>query len=284
MNWLIALIPAIGWGVQPIILKKIGGKPPNEILGTGLGAMLVGLAVYLFVPHSAVSTQTFLLSMVSGMFWVIGQAGQYTAYNILSVSRTMPISTGLQLIGTSLIGVLMFGEWPGATAKIAGAFAILLLIIGAALTAVSDSPDNKGNITRGLIILASTSIGYWIYSALPKLVNAGGMSIFFPQMLGVFIGAILCVFFFRAPEAFRNPKSYKAMAVGFTFSLSALAYIFSAQRNGVATAYIVTQLNVVIATLGGLYILHEKKTPREFRLTITGLVLIVVGSIITVFL
>lgn len=284
MNWLIALIPAIGWGVQPIILKKIGGKPANEILGTGLGAMVIGLLVLAFAPHADISTKTFLLSMVSGMFWVIGQAGQYTAFNVLSVSRTMPISTGLQLIGTSLIGVLMFGEWAGSTSKIVGALAIVLLIIGAGLTAASDNPDNKGNISRGLMILATTTIGYWIYSALPKMVNAGGMSIFFPQMLGVFIGAILCVFFFRAPEAFRQVKSYKDMAVGFTFSISALAYIFSAQANGVATAYIVTQLNVVIATLGGMFILHEPKTPREYRLTIIGLVLIVVGSIITVFL
>ncbi|WP_369395626.1 GRP family sugar transporter [Lentilactobacillus senioris] len=34
-----------------------------------------------------------------------GQIGQYVAYrNIGGVSKTMPVSSGLQLIGTSLIG------------------------------------------------------------------------------------------------------------------------------------------------------------------------------------
>ncbi len=59
---------------------------------------------------------------------------------------------------------------------------------------------------------------------------------------------------------------------------------FSANENGVATAYIITQLNVVISTLGGMYILHENKTPKEKKLTIIGLLLIVVGSMVTVFI
>lgn len=78
--------------------------------------------------------------------------------------------------------------------------------------------------------------------------------------------------------------SWKLSIIGLTFSVSALAYIFSAKANGVVTAFIMTQLNVVVATLGGLMILHEVKTPRELKLTLLGLVLIVTGSIITVFL
>lgn len=50
MNILIALIPAIGWGIQPLILKKIGGRPTNEILGTGIGTLIVGLFVYFSFP------------------------------------------------------------------------------------------------------------------------------------------------------------------------------------------------------------------------------------------
>ncbi len=68
---------------------------------------------------------------------------------------------------------------------------------------------------------------------------------------------------FRKPTAFSEDKSWKATIVGAIFSVSALAYIFSANENGVATAYIITQLNVVISTLGGMYILHENKTPKE---------------------
>lgn len=283
MGLLIALIPAVGWGIQPLILKKIGGRPTNEILGTGIGAVLVGLLVQLFASPAGISVTTFLISLLSGAFWVIEQTGQYTSFNLIGVSKTMPISTALQLVGTSLIGVFAFGEWSGSMGKIIGAAAIILLVFGSALTAISDDPGKKGGITKGISLLASTSIGYWVYSALPKLVDASGLSIFFPQMIGVFLGAVIYVIF-RKPTAFSEDKSWKATIVGAIFSVSALAYIFSANENGVATAYIITQLNVVISTLGGMYILHENKTPKEKKLTIIGLLLIVVGSMVTVFI
>ncbi|MDT2598729.1 GRP family sugar transporter [Enterococcus hulanensis] len=283
MNILIALIPAIGWGIQPLILKKIGGRPVNEILGTGIGTLLVGLVVYFFFTDQSLSLGTFMLAMASGAFWVIGQTGQYMAFNLLGVSRTMPISTGLQLVGTSLIGMLLFNEWAGTTSRIIGFGAIILLIIGAALTAVTEDSSNKSGLSKGLIILATTSVGYWVYSALPKLVDASGAAIFFPQMLGVFVAALIYVLF-KQPTALKSDKSYKAVIVGIIFSISAFAYIFSAQGNGVATAYVITQLNVVISTLGGMFILKEKKTPKELRFTLIGLTLIVVGSIITTFL
>lgn len=84
-------------------------------------------------------------------------------------------------------------------------------------------------------------------------------------MIGVFLGAVIYVIF-RKPTAFSEDKSWKATIVGAIFSVSALAYIFSANENGVATAYIITQLNVVISTLGGMYILHENKTPKEKKI------------------
>lgn len=148
MNILIALIPAIGWGIQPLILKKIGGRPVNEILGTGIGTLLVGLVVYFFFTDQSLSLGTFMLAMASGAFWVIGQTGQYMAFNLLGVSRTMPISTGLQLVGTSLIGMLLFNEWAGTTSRIIGFGAIILLIIGAALTAVTEDSSNKSGLKQ----------------------------------------------------------------------------------------------------------------------------------------
>ena len=55
----------------------------------------------------------------------------------------MPISTALQLVGTSLIGVFAFGEWSGSMGKIIGAAAIILLVFGSALTAISDDPGKR---------------------------------------------------------------------------------------------------------------------------------------------
>lgn len=283
MGLLVALIPALGWGIQPLILAKLGGKPTNQILGTGIGALIVGLIVQLGFSPTSISLPVFLISLASGAFWVIGQTGQYRALETLGVSKTMPITTGLQLVGTSLISVIAFGEWPGIVNKLIGLVAIILLIIGAALTSINDDKSASQSTRQGILILLSTSIGYWVYSALPRMVDASGLAIFFPQMLGVFIGALIYVLI-KSPGAITKKKSWQTSIIGLTFSISALAYIFSAQANGVATAFIITQLNVVVATIGGLVILKEKKTSHELKNTIFGLFLIVLGSVITVFI
>jgi Putative glucose uptake permease len=195
MNILIALIPALGWGIQPLILGKIGGKPSNQILGTGIGALIVGLIINFTMSPNPIPTNVFLISLLSGIFWVIGQVGQYKALKLIGVSKTMPLTTGLQLIGTSIISIIFFGEWASNISKVGGAFAILLLIIGAVLTSFSEESTSKSTFYKGLMILTLTSVGYWVYSALPKMVNASGLSIFFPQMLGVFIGATVYTLF-----------------------------------------------------------------------------------------
>lgn len=283
MNILIALLPAIGWGIQPIILGKLGGKPTNQILGTGIGALIVGAIIYFTVAPAVPSTKIFLISLFSGMFWVLGQVGQYKALKIMGVSKTMPITTGLQLIGTSLISIIFFGEWATDLSKLVGFIAIVMLVLGAVLTSYSEKSGGVLTLYQGVTVLLFTSVGYWIYSALPKMVDASGLAIFFPQMLGVFLGAVIYVLF-TDREAFTAKISWKLLIIGFTFSISALAYIFSAQANGVVTAFIITQLNVVVATLGGLLILKESKTTKELVLTLLGLLLIVAGSVVTVFL
>ena len=46
-------------------------------------------------------------------------------------------------------------------------------------------------------------------------------------------------------------------------------------------AFVISQLCVVISTLGGLNFLHEKKTRNGLIFTIVGLVLIIGGAMLT---
>ena len=280
MGILLALIPALGWGTQPLIARKVGGSPTNQVLGTGMGAGLVGLLVGLF--SGSVHGLNFWLSFAAGFLWAWGEVGQFVAFTRIGVTRTMPISTGLQIVGTSLIGVLIFGEWAGTTARLLGTVAIILVVAGVALTAITDTKSTgRSSLTSGLAILVPTTIGYWAYSALPKTIDAAGIHLFFPEMLGIFCGALVYVFWQTKGRAFAEPASWGNGLIGLVFGLSSLAYIFAAQAAGIATVFVITQLSVVVSTLGAIFILHEKKSPRELRLTISGLVLIVAGSILT---
>lgn len=285
MGILLALIPAIGWGMQPLIARKVGGSPANQIFGTGLGAFIIGIFIYFI--DGAVSGKNFWISFAAGLLWSMGQVGQYITFNQIGVTKTMPISTGLQIIGTSLIGVLIFGEWAGAASKWIGAFAILLVIIGVSCTSITDQKSGEstsGSLTKGLAVLIPTTIGYWAYSALPKAVDASGLHLYFPEMLGIFIGAVLFNIFNTKGKGFLQKAGWYNILVGIVFGIGSLVYIYAAQMAGVASAFVITQLNVVVSTIGGMLLLHESKTPRELKFTITGLVLIVGGSFITAFL
>lgn len=72
MGILLALIPAIGWGMQPLIARKVGGSPANQIFGTGLGALIIGIFIYFI--DGAVSGNEFLDQFCRWPFVVDGSS------------------------------------------------------------------------------------------------------------------------------------------------------------------------------------------------------------------
>lgn len=279
MGILLALIPAFGWGLQPLIARKVGGRPANQIFGTGFGALVIGIIV--LISAGTATGVDFMISFLAGLLWSMGQVGQYVAFNQIGVTKTMPISTGLQVVGTSLIGVLIFGEWSALSEKLIGLIAVILVIIGVTLTTVTDHPDAGHSLKRGLFVLVPTTVGYLAYSALPKAVSANGIQLFFPEMLGIFTGALIYNLTLTRGRSLFEKTSWVNSAIGLIFGVASLAYIFAAKMSGIATVFVITQLNVVVSTLGALLILHESKTARELKATLTGLALIVIGSVLT---
>lgn len=282
MHYLWLLLPAIGWEIQPLVVVKTHSKVVNQIFGTAMGTLIVSIIVMIFL-RPQLSFTTFIMASIAGAMWIVGQLGQYTAYQRIGVSATMPISTGLQLVGTSLVGVIIFGEWSTTFAKIAGFSGVALLIIGAVLTSINDRGTNSGNSNQAstLLMLLITTIGYVIYNAIPRALSTSGISIFFPESVGMLVGVLVYFMTTGRLSTLIEPASWRSLVIGFVFSIASLTYIVSVRDNGVNTAFVVSQLSVVISTLGGMLFLHERKSKRGYVFTGVGLVLIVAGSIIT---
>lgn len=284
MNILIALIPAIGWGIVPIITGKIGGTAANQIFGIGSGATIVGLTVYLFTKPS-ISLNALLFSILVGALWTIGQIGQFISFKRIGVSGTVPLSTVFQLVGNSIIGMIIFGDWSGKNSKIIGIIALIIVIIGALMTSINDKSNNQKISLKDIAFLLATTIGFWIYSSFPNMSivkNENSTAIFLPEMVGILLGAIIYDLFSNA-KVFKQKEQYLNIFAGLAWGIAGFTYIISAKANGNTSAFIWTQLNVVIATFGGIFFLHESKTKRELRYTILGIALIVIGSIATSF-
>ncbi|EMW5535728.1 ribose transporter RbsU [Enterococcus faecalis] len=287
---LIGLGPLLGWGLFPTIASKIGGRPVNQILGTSLGTLIFA-AVFSMINGLAFPAGTDLFfSILSGVGWACAQIITFKCFTMIGSSRAMPVTTAFQLLGASLWGVFFLGNWPGATAKLLGAFALVLIMIGAKMTVWSEteSAESAGIMKKAVLLLAVGEIGYWAYSAAPQATAIDGMHAFLPQAIGMVIVAVIysAVVTIKGGETspFIEAVSYKQIFSGFFFAFAALTYLISAQpdMNGLATGFILSQTSVVLATLTGIWFLGQKKTAKEMTVTIIGLVLILAAATITV--
>ena len=287
---LIGLGPLLGWGLFPTIASKIGGRPVNQILGTSLGTLIFAAIFSMINGLAFPAGMDLFFSILSGVGWACAQIITFKCFTMIGSSRAMPVTTAFQLLGASLWGVFFLGNWPGATAKLLGAFALVLIMIGAKMTVWSEteSAESAGIMKKAVLLLAVGEIGYWAYSAAPQATAIDGMHAFLPQAIGMVIVAVIysAVVTIKAGETspFIEAVSYKQIFSGFFFAFAALTYLISAQpdMNGLATGFILSQTSVVLATLTGIWFLGQKKTAKEMTVTIIGLVLILAAATITV--
>ena len=287
---LIGLGPLLGWGLFPTIASKIGGRPVNQILGTSLGTLIFAAIFSMINGVAFPAGMDLFFSILSGVGWACAQIITFKCFTMIGSSRAMPVTTAFQLLGASLWGVFFLGNWPGATAKLLGAFALVLIMIGAKMTVWSEteSAESAGIMKKAVLLLAVGEIGYWAYSAAPQATAIDGMHAFLPQAIGMVIVAVIysAVVTVKGGETspFIEAVSYKQIFSGFFFAFAALTYLISAQpdMNGLATGFILSQTSVVLATLTGIWFLGQKKTAKEMTVTIIGLVLILAAATITV--
>lgn len=285
MGYLIALVPALCWGVMPLISTKVGGSSGNQVFGLGLGALIVS-CISMLVIRPSIGLVPFLVAVVSGACWSMGQFGQFASMKKIGVSNTMPLSTAFQLIGNSLVGVCVFREWQGAKAITIGCIAIALVVIGAVLTSITDRSSGKLITAKDIMFLLLTTIGYVIYSAFPRfpiLSHTNSVAIYLPEAIGILLGVTIYQLATEGPKVFAQREQYANLSSGILWGIAGLSYIIGAREIGITVAFVFSQLNVVISTLGGIYILHESKTKFEMHYTVIGLVLMVIGAAATVF-
>lgn len=284
LNYLFLFIPAIGWGLMPLFVAGVKKSTIyHQILGSVLGAFIFGALVTL-ITHPAFNVESFIFAMLAGAAWVIGQVGQYYSYSKIGVSETMPVSTGLQLIGVPLVGVVIFGEWASSQAKLFGFLGIIALIIGVAFTSMTDNGTAEGdkkNQTSTMFVLVLTTLGYITSSSIPKALKGDGVMIFLGETIGMLLATLVYLAVSKQLNVLKEKQSYQVIPAGIIFAIAALSYIISVQMNGVNLAFVMSQLCVVLSTLGGIFFLGEKKTKRGYIFTVIGLILIVAGAVLT---
>lgn len=277
MDLLVAVIPAIMWGINPTLVGKIGGKPIQQQIGTALGALVFAVVVFL-ITSPAITVTVVIGSMISGMFWSFGQLLQYKSFQVLGTSKAFAISTGLNLVFNSLFGVIVFGEWNTSINLILGFSALAVIVLGSSLTSYSDDKE-KSDLKKGVIILIIAAIGFTAYSCSPRFVNAEGIQAVFPQAVGMTIGSLVLSIFESKDIKKFDSVTFKNIIPGLTWSIANIALIYANQLNGVAIGFTLSQMCVAVSTICSLTILHEQKSKKELKYTVIGVVLVIIGCI-----
>lgn len=291
---LIGLIPALGWGFQGIIMQKIGGTTANKQMGMVLTALVMSVVVAALVPITW-TPALIAAAAVNGIPWAIAQILQIKSFDYLGVSHTMPLTSGEQLVFTALIGTFCFGEWTTPMQLGLGFGGIALIILGTVFTAytekgdASDAGKGAGDFAKGIVITTISSALYVAYATAARFFSVDSFQILLPQALFMLAATIVISLFVSARESTDGVfgrvegvfgiKSWQNMLTGVLWSVANIAVLFSNQVNGVAVGWTLANMNLIFATLGGLFILHEKKTPKELRFVIAGMVLIALGGI-----
>jgi glucose uptake protein len=276
MDILLAILPAIFWGSIVLFNVKLGGGPYSQTLGTTIGALIFSAVIY-FVVHPVLTPLIFIVGIVSGLFWAVGQSNQLKTIDYIGVSKTMPISTGMQLVTTSLFGVIVFHEWSTTTTVILGVLALIFIVIGIVLTSLESekNAEQSGQFKKGIVTLIISTIGYLVYVVVARLFNVDGWSALFPQAIGMLSGGLILTYKHKP----FNKYAIRNIIPGLIWAAGNMFLFISQPKVGVATSFSLSQMGIVISTLGGIFLLGEKKTKRQLISITIGIVLIILGGV-----
>jgi len=276
MDIFLAILPAIFWGSIVLFNVKLGGGPYTQTLGTTLGALIFSAVIYLVV-RPELTPLIFIVGVVSGLFWALGQSNQLKSIDYIGVSKTMPISTGMQLVSTALFGVIVFHEWSTAKTIILGVLALIFIVIGIVLTSLESgkNEEQSGQFKKGVLTLIVSTIGYLVYVVVARLFDVSGWSALFPQAIGMVIGGLILTYKHKP----FNKYAIRNIIPGLIWAAGNMFLFISQPKVGVATSFSLSQMGIVISTLGGIFLLGEKKTRTQLIAIYIGIVLIVLGGV-----
>ncbi|MCO5477653.1 glucose uptake protein [Enterococcus sp. AZ091] len=281
MSIVFALIPMFAWGSIGLVSGKLGGDANQQTLGMTIGAFLFSLIVF-FVTMPTIDGWIVVIGLLSGLCWSVGQNGQFHGMKYLGVSVGLPLSTGMQLILNTIAGALFFGEWTQSQDYLLGITALILLVTGAYLTARQDGeqmPETENKMLdfpRGFRSLISSTIGYGAYTIIITWAGIDPLAIILPQSIGMLIGAS----FFALRKTKVNRAVWKNTLSGLLWGIGNVCMLITVQQIGLAVGFSLSQMGIIISTLGGIFLLGEKKTKKEFKYVVFGCLLVIFGGIL----
>lgn len=281
MELMIALAPMFMWGSIALVSGKIGGSANQQTLGMTMGAFLFSLVVFLIV-RPGITLWIAIIGLIIGFCWCLGQNGQFHGMKYLGVSVGLPLSTGMQLFVNTIAGAVLFHEWQTTKDYIFGLLALGLLVAGAYLTSRKDKSqlpepsDKMLDFGKGLRALIISTAGYGAYTILVTWADVDAMAVILPMSIGMNLGA--GIFTFKKVSV--DKYVWRNMICGLLWGIGNVCLLITVKSLGLAVSFSLSQMGIIISTLGGIFVLNERKTRKELIYVLSGCFLIIIGGIL----
>ncbi|MCO0831807.1 GRP family sugar transporter [Fructobacillus sp. W13] len=301
---IMALLPALFWGSVGLVSTKMGGSAAQQTLGMSTGALIFGLiTMFGFVMPNGyyMGVDVWVVGLLSGLVWAMGMAFQFLLFKQMGVSLGVPLSTAGQIIMNALLAATLLGEWTTGAMWIVGVVSIALVVTGAVFISKPDKDAvEKSKIdSKSIFYLIMSTAGFMLYFVLPNFLakvgyvseetRAAGHGLHYmtaivgPQGIGQAIGALfIAIFVLREGKTMISKPTTKNLITGLVWAFGNI-FMFASAANphvGQTIATTLSQLNIVVGTFGGIYILKEKKSSAQMKAIIFGTILVVVGAMI----
>lgn len=293
---LVRLVPAFGFGLMDCVSQLVGGSVANKQLGLALPTLPLALVMSLVRPFMW-SPELVVSAAIGGIAWSVSEALLLYSFGILGVSRSVPVSTGLQLLGTSTIGVLFLGEWQGQSQLTLGLLALVLVAVGVILCSREDAPaaaaaasrceqgSGPANARGMACVMLSAGLSV-AYASANSVLAVDALDLLLPQSLFMVASSFAIGFVSSrgkvvgGSEAVLGRKTWENMLAGVLFAIANACVLLSNQMNGLAVGWTLAQMNVIVSTVGGLVLLRERRSTRGLVLVVAGMALVALGGVL----
>ena len=284
MHILIALLPSLLWGTMALLNAAFPTDPRRQntfvIAGGGAASLLTSP-----LAGAAWSPRSLVWGSLSGLLWSIGIVLVIKGFQTWGASRTMPLTTALQLALNGLIGVVLLGEWRAPGAMGLGLGAIVLVIAGGAAGAWQEgdgagSGPGPGARRIGALATVCSAVFLAVYPGMLRLARVSSADAVGPMGIGLLVGAVIASCVLPDNDPLRGPGAIPALLSGVVWALGNIALLRSTAIVGVAAGFTFSQLGFVIATLGSIFLLKEPRTRREIAVVLAGIAAALAGVVL----
>lgn len=186
LGFLLSLLAAFCYGINPTIIGKIKTKSYQQAIGTIFTLFIFGTIMFLINWNTSISnlstfaTTIIVISAFSGICYAIGQTLQYMSLEYLGTSKGFAFSTAFILIFNSIFSLILFNDWNTTSKLLLGFGSIAIIIVGAFVLAIKEKKEkveeseeikkeNKKKFIKGIIICLIEGIIFGLYLTTPSL-------------------------------------------------------------------------------------------------------------------